>query len=54
MPEVDKATFYIGRVRDYNRWLASVHQAGPAGKPSLDFLHVLLRTARGSTSRTGR
>jgi Sulfatase len=41
MPKIDKATFYIGRVRDYNRWLASVHKPAP-GKPSLDFLHVLL------------
>jgi hypothetical protein len=38
-PKVNLKTFYIGRLRDYNRFLASLRP--PGSVPSLDYLHVL-------------
>src|SRR5215210_1368493 len=40
-PEVDLRTFYLGRVRDFNRFVASFRRQG-TGPPTLYFLHVLL------------
>jgi hypothetical protein len=38
-PKVNLKTFYIGRLRDFNRWLARLRR--PSATPSLDYLHVL-------------
>jgi sulfatase-like protein len=38
-PKVNLKTFYIGRLRDFNRWLRKLRP--PAATPSLDYLHVL-------------
>jgi hypothetical protein len=39
LPKVNLRTFYIGRLRDFNRWLGRLR---PPGKtPALDYLHVL-------------
>jgi hypothetical protein len=41
LPRVDLRTFYKGRVRDFNRLIASLRDPGK-GPPTLYFLHVLL------------
>src|SRR5919198_2443795 len=38
-PKVNLKTFYIGRLRDFNRFLRSLRRPGPV--PDLDYLHVL-------------
>jgi Sulfatase len=38
-PKVNLKTFYIGRLRDFNRWLRRLRP--PGATPSLDYLHVL-------------
>jgi hypothetical protein len=38
-PKVDLKTFYIGRLRDFNRWLTRLRP--PGSPPSLDYAHVL-------------
>jgi hypothetical protein len=38
-PKVNLKTFYIGRLRDFNRWLRKLRP--PGATPSLDYLHVL-------------
>jgi hypothetical protein len=40
-PKVDLKTFYLGRVRDFNRFVASFRKPA-AGPPTLYFIHVLL------------
>jgi hypothetical protein len=40
-PKVDLKTFYLSRVRDFNRFVASFRAPG-SGRPTLYFLHVLL------------
>jgi Sulfatase len=40
-PKVDLSTFYLSRVRDFNRFVASFRKPG-TGPPTLYFLHVLL------------
>ena len=39
LPKVNLKTFYIGRLRDFNRWLGGLRP--PGATPSLDYLHVL-------------
>jgi hypothetical protein len=39
LPKVNLKTFYIGRLRDFNRWVAGIR--APGAVPSLDYLHVL-------------
>ncbi len=39
LPKVNLKTFYIGRLRDFNRWLARLR--APGATPSLDYLHIL-------------
>jgi hypothetical protein len=39
LPKVNLKTFYIGRLRDFNRWLAGLR--APGATPALDYLHVL-------------
>jgi hypothetical protein len=39
LPKVNLRTFYIGRLRDFNRWLARLR--APGATPSLDYLHIL-------------
>ena len=41
LPKVDFSTFYLSRVRDFNRFVASFRRPGN-GPPTLYFLHVLL------------
>jgi hypothetical protein len=41
LPKIDFSTFYLSRVRDFNRFVASFRKPG-AGPPTLYFLHVLL------------
>jgi hypothetical protein len=41
VPKVDLKTFYLGRVRDFNRFVASFRKPG-TGPPTLYFIHVLL------------
>jgi hypothetical protein len=41
LPKVDLSTFYLSRVRDFNRFVASFRNPGN-GPPTLYFLHVLL------------
>jgi Sulfatase len=41
LPKVDLNTFYLSRVRDFNRFVASFRPPGK-GPPTLYFLHVLL------------
>jgi Sulfatase len=41
LPKVDLKTFYLGRVRDFNQFVASFRPPGD-GPPTLYFLHVLL------------
>ena len=41
LPKVDLSTFYLSRVRDFNRFVASFRTPGN-GRPTLYFLHVLL------------
>lgn len=41
LPKVDLSTFYLSRVRDFNRFVASFRKPG-SGPPTLYFLHVLL------------
>ena len=41
VPKVDLKTFYLGRVRDFNRFVASFRKPG-VGPPTLYFIHVLL------------
>lgn len=41
VPKVDLKTFYLGRVRDFNRFVASFRRPGN-GPPTLYFIHVLL------------
>jgi hypothetical protein len=38
-PKVNLKTFYIGRLRDFNHWLAKLRP--PSSTPSLDYLHIL-------------
>jgi len=41
VPEIDVQTFYLGRIRDFNRFLHSLK--APAGRaPTLSFLHLLM------------
>jgi hypothetical protein len=40
LPKVNVHTFYIGRLEDFNRFLASFHR--PRARPTLYFLHVLM------------
>jgi len=40
-PKVNLKTFYVGRVRDFNRFVRSLRKPG-AGPPTLYFIHVLL------------
>ncbi len=40
-PSIDRKTFYVGRVRDFNTFINSL-KPPVEGKPALDFLHVLL------------
>lgn len=40
-PKIDLSTFYLGRIHDFNRFVASFH-APSRGRPTLYFLHVLL------------
>jgi hypothetical protein len=40
-PKVDLKTFYLGRVRDFNRFVRSLSKPG-SGPPTLYFIHVLL------------
>jgi hypothetical protein len=40
-PKVDFSTFYLSRVRDFDRFVASFRRPG-SGPPTLYFLHVLL------------
>ncbi len=42
LPKVNLHTFYIGRVQDFNRFLASFRAQAPSTKPTLYFLHVLM------------
>jgi Sulfatase len=39
LPKVNLKTFYIGRLRDFNRWVARLRP--PGATPSLDYLHIL-------------
>jgi len=39
LPKVNLKTFYIGRLREFNRWVARLQPPGPT--PTLDYLHVL-------------
>jgi hypothetical protein len=39
LPKVNLKTFYIGRLRDFNRWVARLR--APGATPSLDYLHIL-------------
>jgi hypothetical protein len=39
LPKVNLKTFYIGRLRNFNRWLAGLRP--PGSTPALDYLHVL-------------
>ena len=39
LPKVNLKTFYIGRLRDFNRWLTKLRP--PGATPTLDYLHVL-------------
>jgi hypothetical protein len=39
LPKVNLKTFYIGRLRDFNRWVAKLQR--PGSTPTLDYLHVL-------------
>jgi hypothetical protein len=39
LPKVNLKTFYIGRLRDFNRWLGGLR--APGSTPALDYLHVL-------------
>jgi sulfatase-like protein len=39
LPKVNLKTFYIGRLRDFNRFLARLRP--PGATPTLDYLHVL-------------
>jgi hypothetical protein len=39
LPKVNLKTFYIGRLRDFNRWVAGLRP--PGATPTLDYLHVL-------------
>jgi hypothetical protein len=41
LPKVDRRTFYVGRVREFNRFIRAI-EAREDGAPSLNFLHVLL------------
>jgi Sulfatase len=41
LPKVDLKTFYLSRVRDFNRFVASLRAPG-SGPPTLYFIHVLL------------
>jgi len=41
LPKVNMHTFYIGRVKDFNRFIASFRAPDPA-KPTLYFLHLLM------------
>jgi len=41
LPKVDFSTFYLSRVRDFNRFVSSFRRPG-SGPPTLYFLHVLL------------
>ena len=39
LPKVNLKTFYIGRLRDFNRWVAKLQ--APGSTPTLDYLHIL-------------
>ena len=39
LPKVNLKTFYIGRLRDFNRWVAQLR--APGSTPALDYLHIL-------------
>ena len=41
LPKVNMHTFYIGRVQDFNRFIASFH-APTGGRPPLYFIHLLM------------
>ena len=41
LPKVDRSTFYVGRVREFNRFVRAIERRED-GAPSLNFLHVLL------------
>jgi hypothetical protein len=40
LPKVDFETFYLSRIRDFNRFVGALRR--PAGPPTLYYLHVLL------------
>jgi sulfatase-like protein len=42
LPKVNMHTFYIGRVQDFNRFIASFKRQAPGAKPTLYFIHVLM------------
>jgi Sulfatase len=42
LPKVNMHTFYIGRVQDFNRFIASFRAANADGRPTLYFLHLLM------------
>ena len=42
LPKVNLHTFYIGRLQDFNRFIASFEAQGPRAAPTLYFLHVLM------------
>jgi hypothetical protein len=39
LPKVNLKTFYIGRLHDFNRWVAKLR--APGATPALDYLHIL-------------
>ena len=41
LPKVNLSTFYLSRVHDFNRFVASFRKPGP-GRPTLYFAHILL------------
>jgi len=41
LPKVNLSTFYLSRVSDFNRFVASFRKPGP-GRPTLYFAHILL------------
>jgi hypothetical protein len=42
LPKVNMHTFYIGRVQDFNRFIASFRSATTTERPTLYFIHMLM------------
>ncbi|MFL6018814.1 MAG: sulfatase-like hydrolase/transferase [Gaiellaceae bacterium] len=54
LPKVNMHTFYIGRLQDFNRFIASFETQRPQAAPTLYFLHLLMPHGPWLYTQTGK